>query len=769
MGSAATICTDCSALLTPPDGQVLNSVSDIASQANILMSKPLKELREVTKEEEASKSVARALLLKLLERLRTCLRTWGHLERIWVWSIRDALVEEDSSWLPQFAQQARSDCMEDFKGIRFLVEEAHRQRRICPWDALRLLGSLGRNAASACASIGDRLLGLISQHAVEAAEAGRPAEAGHPAEAGLSGGQLRLCLEMLLDAGEALGAAGAIGGRRAIVGLLCRKASGPSYESAQLRGELFWALEARATVATELVAAGVTSAGVVALPAAAGVSQAEGPSAWARVALEELLRNQPADIELGLLRQATWVRDMERGELAAGMQPSWGEKRAFGLAIWPPEKRCLGLRGKLHEAVSRASSKNAPMIIQCACVNAEDGQGSSSAASSGAALGTAPQQQAGSTSGGILLKRDIASHFFQNSAQPLSLSQEHRVGQMMRLLEHLVWEPQGENEYMKDFLEREGLTPEDVRTTYVIAMTGPNTCMVEFIDGACTLKAVRAGGKASGWGFSSGRPERPLHEFLRHNNKDKDQEEKAKKRLAFTAAMSAVLSFAAGLGDRHHENFMITDAGTLLHVDYGYALGREPLDSVVLHRLSRTQRPVTTLHLEELADALPPSDLNNIFWPVVRGAFLRIRAHSGLMLEMVYTAMLRDDMPQQRTWKEAQEFVADRLVTVLPEEMAERFIFSLLWHCGRPEQQYGTQLRDDLKNFREVGLQDKTLQAVTTAYEGVAAGGRRAASAVGGLFEASSNLFSRTNIQAIMQPISNGEEQERKFTLGPRY
>ena len=31
------------------------------------------------------------------------------------------------------------------------------------------------------------------------------------------------------------------------------------------------------------------------------------------------------------------------------------------------------------------------------------------------------------------------------------------------------------------------------------------------------------------------------------------------------------------------ENFMVTVDGRLVHVDFGYALGKEPLDSVLIH------------------------------------------------------------------------------------------------------------------------------------------------------------------------------------------
>ena len=37
------------------------------------------------------------------------------------------------------------------------------------------------------------------------------------------------------------------------------------------------------------------------------------------------------------------------------------------------------------------------------------------------------------------------------------------------------------------------------------------------------------------------------------------------------------------IAGRHHENFMVTVDGRLVHVDFGYALGREPLDSVLIH------------------------------------------------------------------------------------------------------------------------------------------------------------------------------------------
>merc|ERR1719359_2610960 len=108
-------------------------------------------------------------------------------------------------------------------------------------------------------------------------------------------------------------------------------------------------------------------------------------------------------------------------------------------------------------------------------------------------------------------------------------------------------------------------------------MTGPGTAIVECVEGARTLREVRAAGRASSSLLSSARVRGSapvLHEFLRQRSSSENLG-RSLARLACTSAISAVLSFVAGLGDRHHENFMVTADGRLLHVDYGYALGQE--------------------------------------------------------------------------------------------------------------------------------------------------------------------------------------------------
>jgi len=674
----------------PPDP------AGIAAEAQALRAVTLAKLRaapaagRASQQEHANVTVARGLLLRLLARLRLCLRPWAEQERVWVWRLREELVETEPGWLAQFARKADWDVAEEAKGVAQLIEKAHARRSLDAREAVQVLAALGRRAVPAVAALGERFLGLIATHAAVALMT-------------LDEAELACVLEVLLDAGEALGAVGATGGRRAIVGTLLRAAHGQSAAAQSLRGELFWALEARAAAAA--VAAPV--------PLGGPVSPAE---AWASGALEELLRDLTPEDELGLLRQRLWVRHLERGNLdAARVEPGWGDGRAFPIAVWPAERRCLGLHGQPREA----TSKTAPVILRCRCRGGGTGAGGShdGAAEVGGPSTATTSGVAGSSvaaeTAGLVLKRGSGMH------------REQQVGQTLRLLEHLIWEDPG----LRGLLEGEGLSPEDVRATYVIAMTGPGTAIVETVEGV-TLRNVRGGR-----GFWRGREERGwLLEFLRQHNSSQDLE-LALRRLAFTAAVSAVLSFAAGLGDRHHENFILAADGRLLHIDFGYSLGWEPLDSIIVHYAVQGERPVTTLQYEELEEALGPSLIKRVFWPVARGAFLRIRQHAGLLLEMVQTAVVRDqprrdprggDPASARALASAQAFIARRCVMVMSEPYAERFIYALLWHCGRHER--GSQFRDDLK---DLCLREKTQQAMVNAYNAAVATGRTATAAAG--------------------------------------
>ncbi|CAJ1339742.1 unnamed protein product [Effrenium voratum] len=521
--------------------------------------------------------------------------------------------------------------------------------------------------------------------------------------------EVACCLELLLDAAHELGSAGATGGCRAILGPLLALAKEDASETAGCQTLYFWALEARAEAMAQQRRETTTYADT-------------WPSAFPfpiRIWIRHL-HTSDQDIELGLLRQHSWVRHLERGDYdCCKFEPAWGEERMFPLAVWPPYRSCLGLEFKPR----KAESKSAPVIARCCFHDSTISARVTSSAMRPSSREVALRRK----SSGLLLKKDVGMH------------KEQQVGNTLRLLELYIWQ----DKELQKLLQDECLAFEDVRATYTIVMTGPGTAMLEFIDGARTLREDRSV-LGTVLLFSPGE-KGTLLTFLRAHN-GKPDPAKALARLSFTAAVSAVLSFVAGLGDRHHENFMVTVDGRLVHVDFGYALGREPLDSLLIHFAVQGGRPATTIQYDELFEALGSDLLDRIFWPVVRKAFLRVRQHPGLLAEMFYTApwirnVGRFPMAKEKFWRDAQGFVARSCVTAMPTASAERFIHSLLLQCTRQER--GAQLRDELKGLR---LGEKTSEARTLRL------GRGFPSA----------LFSRIKVDVALK-VSNKFSEPEKF------
>lgn len=46
--------------------------------------------------------------------------------------------------------------------------------------------------------------------------------------------------------------------------------------------------------------------------------------------------------------------------------------------------------------------------------------------------------------------------------------------------------------------------------------------------------------------------------------------------LLILTAGYCVITYILGVGDRHMENLLLSDSGHLIHVDFGYMLGRDP-------------------------------------------------------------------------------------------------------------------------------------------------------------------------------------------------
>lgn len=95
----------------------------------------------------------------------------------------------------------------------------------------------------------------------------------------------------------------------------------------------------------------------------------------------------------------------------------------------------------------------------------------------------------------------------------------------------------------------------------------------------------------------------------------------------------SAITYLLGIGDRHHRNLLLDAHGRLLHIDFGFILGRDPKPMPPLIKLSREM-------VEAMGGAGPDSEHFQAFRQHLFTAFLHLRRHANLFLNLV--ALMRD-------------------------------------------------------------------------------------------------------------------------------
>ena len=130
-----------------------------------------------------------------------------------------------------------------------------------------------------------------------------------------------------------------------------------------------------------------------------------------------------------------------------------------------------------------------------------------------------------------------------------------------------------------------------------------------------------------------------------------------------------VITYLLGVGDRHLDNLMLTKAGNLVHIDFGYILGRDPKPLPPPMKLSREMIEgfggVTSEHYQE-------------FRKECYTAFLYLRRHASLILNL-FGLMVDASVPDialepDKTVRKVQ----DKFRLDLSEEEAVQYMQNLI-------------------------------------------------------------------------------------------
>ncbi|XP_026727601.1 phosphatidylinositol 3-kinase catalytic subunit type 3 isoform X2 [Trichoplusia ni] len=130
-----------------------------------------------------------------------------------------------------------------------------------------------------------------------------------------------------------------------------------------------------------------------------------------------------------------------------------------------------------------------------------------------------------------------------------------------------------------------------------------------------------------------------------------------------------VITYLLGVGDRHLDNLLLTKAGALFHIDFGYILGRDPKPLPPPMKLSK-----------EMVEAMGGihSELYHEFRKQCYTAFLHLRRHANLMLNL-FSLMVDASVPDIALEPDkAVKKVQDKLRLDLGDEEAVHYLQNLL-------------------------------------------------------------------------------------------
>lgn len=189
--------------------------------------------------------------------------------------------------------------------------------------------------------------------------------------------------------------------------------------------------------------------------------------------------------------------------------------------------------------------------------------------------------------------------------------------------------------------------------TYGIIPISPELGIIEMVEDAVTLSEILTDG------FT-------IQNYIIEHNQSKVVAELRERFIRSTAAY-CVITYLLGVGDRHLDNIMIHQRGSLFHIDYGWIMGCDPKLTETIVRIS-----------PEMLDAMGGRESDNYrhFRELCTQVYNTVRVHVGLISS--YLMLLNEINPKVYTHKKIMKEVLKRFEPGVNQPDAKCHLFNLM-------------------------------------------------------------------------------------------
>ncbi|NWX83968.1 PK3CG kinase, partial [Nothoprocta pentlandii] len=209
---------------------------------------------------------------------------------------------------------------------------------------------------------------------------------------------------------------------------------------------------------------------------------------------------------------------------------------------------------------------------------------------------------------------------------------------------------------------------------YGCISTGNKIGMIEIVKDATTIAKIQQSTVGNTGAFK----DEILNQWLKERCVIEEKFQAAVERFVYSCAGYCVATFVLGIGDRHNDNIMITEAGNLFHIDFGHILGN--YKSFLGINKERVPFVLTPDFLYVMGTSGKKTSLHfHKFQDVCVKAYLALRHHTNLLI-ILFSMMLMTGMPQL-TSKEDIEYIRDALTVGKSEEDAKKHFLDQIEVC----------------------------------------------------------------------------------------